>query len=101
LNTILLARVAQIAQTVYGVRQVPELRGEYIGPDMVHLELHVTVAPDASIKEAHRIADEVRSHLAAEGGWRYCTVRPSPISHADVVDVVRQNVLPTSSCFPG
>jgi hypothetical protein len=37
---------------VNGVRQVHELRGEYIGPGMVHLEMHVAVAPGTSIEDA-------------------------------------------------
>ncbi|MGZ4894429.1 MAG: cation diffusion facilitator family transporter [Halobacteriota archaeon] len=73
-----LARAARIAKTVNGVKQVHELRGEYIGPDMVHLELHVAVAPDASIKEAHRIADEVQNRLVAEAECQYCMVHPEP-----------------------
>lgn len=73
-----LARAADIAEAVKGVRQVHDLRGEYIGPDMVHLEMHVAVAPGTSIEDADRIADEVQDRLSAEGGCRYCTVHPEP-----------------------
>jgi cation diffusion facilitator family transporter len=73
-----LTRAADIAQAVNGVRQVHELRGEYIGPGMVHLEMHVAVAPGTSIEDADRIADEVQSRLATDGGCQYCTVHAEP-----------------------
>jgi divalent metal cation (Fe/Co/Zn/Cd) transporter len=67
-----------LIDTVNGVRQVHELRGEYIGPGMVHLEMHVAVAPGTSIEDADRIADEVESRLATDGGCQYCTVHAEP-----------------------
>lgn len=73
-----LAHVAHIAETVDGVRQVHGLRGEYIGPGMVHLEMHVAVAPGTPIEVADRIADEVQDRLAAEGQCQYCTVHAEP-----------------------
>lgn len=78
-----LARAADVAQAVEGVRQVHELRGEYIGPGMVHLEMHVAVAPATSIEDADRIADEVQDRLTAEGGCQYCTVHAEP-DHAPI-----------------
>jgi len=73
-----LARIARIAETVDGVRQVHGLRGEYIGPGMVHLEMHVAVAPGTPIEVADRIADEVQDRLAGEGECQYCTVHAEP-----------------------
>ena len=73
-----LSRVARIAETVNGVRDVHELRGEFIGPGMVHLEMHVGIAPGTTIEDADKIADEVELRLAAEGGCQYCTVHVEP-----------------------
>jgi cation diffusion facilitator family transporter len=73
-----LTRVARIAQTVNGVRDVHELRGEYIGPGMMHLEMHVGIAPGTTIEDADKIADEVELRLAAEGECQYCTVHVEP-----------------------
>jgi len=77
-----LTRVAHIAQTVSGVREVHELRGEYIGPQMVHLEMHVAIAPGTTIEDADKIADEVEHRLATDGGCQYCTVHVEPDSVA-------------------
>jgi ferrous-iron efflux pump FieF len=73
-----LTRVAEIAQAVDGVREVHQLRGEYIGPSMVHLEMHVAVARGTPIEDADQIADEVERRLATDGGCEYCTVHVEP-----------------------
>jgi len=77
-DTAYLTRIASIAQTVTGVREVHNLRGEYIGPGMVHLEMHVGIAPGTTIEEADKIADEVELRLADEGRCEYCTVHVEP-----------------------
>jgi len=73
-----LTRAALVAQAVDGVREVHELRGEYIGPGMVHLEMHVAIAPGTTIEDADQIADEVERRLATDGGCQYCTVHVEP-----------------------
>ncbi len=47
--------------------------------------MHVAAAPDTSIEDADRIADDVQSRLATEGGCQYSTVRAEP----DRVQVIR------------
>jgi len=73
-----LKRVEQVVLSVPGVRGVHELRGEYIGPEMVHLEMHITVAPGTSIEEADKIADVVSARVMENGGCQYCTFHVEP-----------------------
>ena len=69
-----LKRVEQAALSVPGVLGVHELRGEYIGPEMLHLEMHITVALCTPIEEAHKIATEVRERVNQEGCCDSCII---------------------------
>jgi cation diffusion facilitator family transporter len=78
-----LARVESTALSVQGVMGIHELRGEFIGPGMVHLEMHITVAPGTPIEEAHEISALVRERINQEEGCDYCIIHvgPSRIAH--------------------
>ncbi len=67
-----LAKVEREARSVPGVLGVHDLRAEYIGPDVVHVGMHIEVDPDLSIQEADRIAEEVdrRIHQGTSSGYR-------------------------------
>ena len=70
----LLKNVENLALSVEGVMGVHEIRAEYIGPDTIHLGMHIDVLTGTSIEEAARIAEEVRMrvHESIKGG--YCFI---------------------------
>lgn len=69
-----LSMVENIARSVDGVLGVHDMRAEYIGPDTVHIGMHIDVKPGLPIEEADRIAEEVREkvHQSVKGG--YCVI---------------------------
>lgn len=54
-----LQNAEKLALNVHGVLGVHALRGQMIGPDSVHLEVHVEVEPELSVFRANVIAHEV------------------------------------------
>lgn len=75
-----LARVENIARSVKGVLGVHELRAEYVGPDALHVGMHIEVQRGMPIEEADRIAREVRDQIHRTVEGRYCVV------HVDVAE---------------
>ena len=69
-----LKTVDGIARSVEGVLGVHEMRAEYIGPDTVHMGMHIEVKQGLSIEKADHIAEEVRErvHRSIKGG--YCII---------------------------
>jgi len=66
--------VEGIALSVEGVLGVHDIRAEYIGPETVHVGMHIEVQKGTPIEEASRIADLVREkvHESVKGG--YCVI---------------------------
>jgi len=75
-----LAKIENLARSVEGVLGVHELRAEYVGPDALHVGMHIEIHRGTPIEEADRIAGEVRDriHQVIEG--RYCVI------HVDVAE---------------
>jgi cation diffusion facilitator family transporter len=69
------ARAAVLS--VDGVLDVHSLRAEKIGPNNVHVDLHLEVEPGTVIEEADRIAEEARDRLDAMGS-SYCAIHVDP-----------------------
>jgi cation diffusion facilitator family transporter len=59
----ILAAVEHAPLHVAGVMGVHEVRARWLG-HRVHADLHVTVAPELSVQESHRIVDAVLAELA-------------------------------------
>jgi len=70
----LLKTVENLTLSVDGVLGVHELRAEYIGPDTIHVGMHIDVRKGTPIEEADRIAENVRMrvHESIKGG--YCFI---------------------------
>ncbi len=66
--------VEEISLSVEGVLGVHDIRAEYIGPQTVHVGMHIEVKKGTPIEEASRIADVVREkvHGTVKGG--YCVI---------------------------
>lgn len=69
-----LSMVEGVARSVDGVLGIHDIRAEYVGPDTVHVGMHIDVKPGLPIEEADRIAEEVRErvHQSVKGG--YCVI---------------------------
>jgi ferrous-iron efflux pump FieF len=71
--------VTQLAYTVPGVQDVHKVQAEYIGPDDVHVTLHIRVDPRTPVSEANRIAELVEKRVAKiDTNPDFCTVHVDP-----------------------
>lgn len=79
-----LAEVERLARSVDGVLGVHALRAEYVGPDAVHVGMHVEVAPGLPVEDADRIAHQVeaRVHEAVQPGFCVIHVDPAQVQRA-------------------
>jgi len=66
-------RIERLALQTPGVRRVHKIRTRYLGPAL-HVDLHVMVDPELTVREGHHIAEQVKRRLLSRG--------------PDVVDVV-------------
>jgi cation diffusion facilitator family transporter len=73
-----LSKVESTAYSVDGVLGIHDLRAEYIGPETVHLGMHIEVKPGTAIEEADRIAEEVRERIHGTVTGRYCIIHVDP-----------------------
>ena len=78
-----LKNIEKMALSVAGVLGVHDLRAEYIGPDTVHVGMHIDVQKGTPIEEADRIAEEVRErvHQSIKGG--YCFIHMDAAGQKD------------------
>lgn len=75
-----LATADHLARSVEGVLGVHDMRAEYVGPDMVHVEMHIQVSRALPFEEAHRIAAEVHRRVVGSAGHGgYCFVHADPV----------------------
>ncbi|MBW6463240.1 MAG: cation diffusion facilitator family transporter [Firmicutes bacterium] len=78
-----LEEVEKLARSVEGVLGIHDLRAEYVGPEIIHTDMHIEVPRGITIEEADRIAEEVRDLIHKNTGCRYCGIHIDP---ADAVD---------------
>ena len=69
-----MTQLENLAFSVPGVLGVHDLRAAHIGPNAVHTDIHIEVAPDLTVVEAHHIAQEVENVLKPLLGNGICTV---------------------------
>ncbi len=71
--------VEQRAYSVAGVLDVHKVQAEYIGPEAMHIVLHIRVDPQTPVIEANRIAEEVERRVQqSETNPDFCTVHVDP-----------------------
>ncbi len=70
--------VERLARTVPAVKAVHDLRAEYVGPENIHLGLHVEVDPTLTVAEGEEVAKAVRDAIMAETRVGYCVVHVDP-----------------------
>ena len=71
-----LDKIEKLALSVPGVIGVHELRAEFIGPETVHIGLHIEVDGRLTVERANRMAEEVRTrvHEGMQPGYCYIHV---------------------------
>jgi cation diffusion facilitator family transporter len=58
--------IIRLAEETEGVANAHALRTRFVGPGM-HVDLHIQVDPEISVREGHDISEEVKSRLLDEG----------------------------------
>jgi cation diffusion facilitator family transporter len=71
-------KVRQLALSTAGVLGVVGPWAEYIGPDTIHVDLQIKVAPGITIDTANATARVVRQRVQTEMNCLYCSVHPEP-----------------------
>jgi ferrous-iron efflux pump FieF len=74
-----MASIETAARSVAGVTGVHDLRAEFIGPGVVHADLHVEVSSALSVVEGHRIAKTVDAVVTPMLGPGVCEVHVDPV----------------------
>jgi cation diffusion facilitator family transporter len=73
-----LAEVESLARSVDGVLGVHELRAEQVGPDAVHVSMHIAVRRGTPIEEADRVAQAVGKRVHQRVTPGYCLIHVDP-----------------------
>jgi len=71
--------VRKVALSVEGVRGVYGLRAQYVGPDDIQLNMHITVDGDMTVREADDITDELEDRICKKFRIRYCHIHVDPV----------------------
>lgn len=69
-----LGAVREAALATPGVLGVHELRAEYVGPETVHLGMHLAVRPGTPVEEADQIAAAARGAIHRVVAGAYCVI---------------------------
>jgi len=70
----IMTQLENLGFSVPGVLGVHDLRATYIGPNAVHADIHIEVAPNLTVVEAHDIAQKVENLLKPLSGNGTCTI---------------------------
>jgi cation diffusion facilitator family transporter len=80
--------VERLVLTVPGVLGVQDVRAEFIGPDMVHADLHILVDGRLTVKAADQIAETVVKRVDEATIFDACTVQ---IEAVDIEKVTKKH----------
>jgi ferrous-iron efflux pump FieF len=75
-----MARLEGTARSVAGVLGTHGIKAEYIGPDVIHADIHIEVSSTLTLVEAHDIARKVDKLLEPMLGNGICEVHVDPRS---------------------
>jgi cation diffusion facilitator family transporter len=81
-----LAEIKKVIVATSGVRRFHEMRTRTVGADLF-IDVHILVAPNISVSEAHNIAETVRDNLKRETGATDALV------HIDAEDDIHYRIL--------
>lgn len=71
-------KLAEAARSVPGVIGLNDMRAEYIGPDVVHADVHIEVSATLTVAEGHQIARQVDRLLEPIMGNGICEIHVDP-----------------------
>jgi cation diffusion facilitator family transporter len=74
----LFATLRSLALSVPGVADVHDIRAEYVGPETIHADLHIRVAPTLTVGQAHTIAVAADARMETVLGPGMCQVHVDP-----------------------
>jgi divalent metal cation (Fe/Co/Zn/Cd) transporter/predicted small metal-binding protein len=69
-----LREIEERVRAVKGVLGLHDLRIEYLGPDQVHVDLHIVVRRGLLVEDADAISEEVCGRVQKFTGSKYCVV---------------------------
>jgi cation diffusion facilitator family transporter len=75
----MMSRIEAAARSVDAVKDVHELRAQFLGPDAVLAVLHINIPRGTSIEDADEIAKEVSRRIRAETPCSDVTVHVDPV----------------------
>jgi cation diffusion facilitator family transporter len=73
-----IAKLENTARSVAGVVGIHGVRAEYIGPDVIHADIHIEVSSTLTVVEAHNIAKKVDALMEPLLGNGICEVHVDP-----------------------
>ena len=73
-----IAKLEDTARSVPGVMGIHGVRAEYIGPDVIHADIHIEVSATLAVGEAHDIAKKVDALIEPLLGNGICEVHVDP-----------------------
>lgn len=59
-------RIAELIESVPGIRSLHKLQTRFVGPTGISVALHVQVDPDMSVTDAHTLTHEIKAKLLRE-----------------------------------
>jgi divalent metal cation (Fe/Co/Zn/Cd) transporter len=74
----MMERLEAAARSVAGVLGTHGLRAEYIGPGVIHADIHIEVSPTLTVVEAHERAKRVDAVIEPALGNAICEVHVDP-----------------------
>ena len=72
------AKLEDTARSVDGVTGIHGVRAEYIGPEVIHADIHIEVSSTLTVVEAHSIAKKVDALMEPVLGNGICKVHVDP-----------------------
>jgi len=76
-----LDKVSAVAKSVDGVLDVHDARAEYVGPEIIQVQMHIIVQKGLAIEEAHRTSEEVRQRVMKALQCTFCIVHVGSEAH--------------------
>ena len=67
-------KLRSLTLSVPGVLDAHDIKAEYVGPEVIHADLHIRVAPTLTVGEAHAIAVQVDRLMETVMGQGMCQV---------------------------
>ncbi len=80
-------QIRELAVSIEGVKGIHDLVAEYVGPNILHIGLHIEVPKGTVIEVADQIAEVVKQRIESEIGCRLCVIYVDPWCPHDVCGI--------------